>query len=72
MFEYVELPFQLSSKDYDTDENAITRYRLSDENEDASLFYLDEETGRLYAMARFDREIRDVYQVGTIYDFNLH
>lgn len=55
--------FQLSSNDSDTEENAITRYRLSDENEDASLFYLDEESGRLFAMNRFDRETRDIYQV---------
>uniref|UniRef100_A0A5K3EUB7 Cadherin n=1 Tax=Mesocestoides corti TaxID=53468 RepID=A0A5K3EUB7_MESCO len=57
---------QLTSKDYDTDENAVTRYRLTDENEDASLFYLNEETGRLYAMARFDRETRDVYHLQVV------
>ncbi|VDK35181.1 unnamed protein product [Taenia asiatica] len=57
---------QLTSKDYDTEENAITRYRLTDENEDASLFYLNEETGRLYAMTRFDRETRDIYHLQVV------
>ncbi|KAM3176293.1 hypothetical protein ACTXT7_006788 [Hymenolepis weldensis] len=57
---------QLTSKDYDTEENAVTRYRLTDDSEDASLFYLNEETGRLYAMTRFDRETRDTYQLQVV------
>nr|CDS15883.1 protocadherin gamma c4 [Echinococcus granulosus] len=57
---------QLTSKDYDTEENAITRYRLTDENADASLFYLNEDTGHLYAMAHFDRETRDTYHLQVV------
>ncbi|VDO04031.1 unnamed protein product [Rodentolepis nana] len=57
---------QLTSKDYDTEENAVTRYSLTDDSEDASLFYLNEETGRLYAMTRFDRETRDNYQLQVV------
>ncbi|VDN10416.1 unnamed protein product, partial [Dibothriocephalus latus] len=56
---------QVTSKDYDTEENAVTRYKIIGNNEDASLFYLDEETGWLYAIARFDRESRDHYSVST-------
>lgn len=51
----------------------MTRYRLTDDSEDASLFYLNEETGRLYAMTRFDRETRDTYQVGNaVWHINRH
>ncbi|VDL89152.1 unnamed protein product [Schistocephalus solidus] len=57
---------QVTSKDYDTEENAVTHYKIIGNNEDASLFYLDEETGWLYAIARFDRESRDQYSLRVI------
>ncbi|BHF60316.1 hypothetical protein SprV_0100328000 [Sparganum proliferum] len=61
-----EKVIQVTSKDYDTEENAVTHYKIIGNNEDASLFYLDEETGWLYAIARFDRESRDHYSLRVI------